>query len=195
MTPGVVELSVTNGCGSDAEQFIIVDGGDVPVLVALSGDTAICPGVPVDLSAEFDGATALRWSTGDSTDRITITQPGLYRVEATNDCGTVAEEVLILGSTCPVDPAEVYLPNTFTPDGDGVNDLFGAVTEDALEGFELLVFNRWGEQIWSANDQRSMWDGTYRAERCPDGIYATLLRYRGEGNTNVARRGHVTLLR
>jgi gliding motility-associated-like protein len=195
VTPGVVELSVTNGCGSDAEQFIIVDGGDVPVLVALSGDTAICPGVSVDLSAEFDGATALRWSTGDSTDRITITQPGLYRVEATNDCGTVAEEVLILESTCPVDPAEVYLPNTFTPDGDGVNDLFGVVTEDALEGFELLVFNRWGEQIWSANDQRSMWDGTYRAERCPDGIYATLLRYRGEGNTNVARRGHVTLLR
>lgn len=192
---GTVELSVTNACGADVEQFTIVDGGDLPVLLTLSGDTASCPGVPIDLWALFNGAAALRWSTGDSTERITVSEPGLYRVEATNACGTVAEEITVLASACPIDPVEVYLPNAFTPDGDGVNDVFGVITEDTLEAFELLIFNRWGERIWSANDQRSMWDGTYSGDRCPDGVYATLLRYRGEGDTSVLRRGHVTLLR
>ncbi|MGV3636103.1 MAG: gliding motility-associated C-terminal domain-containing protein, partial [Flavobacteriales bacterium] len=89
----------------------------------------------------------------------------------------------------------VYLPNSFTPNGDGVNDVFGARTEGSVAGFELQVFNRWGERIWSTEDPGSAWDGAYEGQLSPDGVYPTLLRYRADGGERVSRLGHVVLLR
>lgn len=88
----------------------------------------------------------------------------------------------------------VYLPNTFTPNGDGMNDYFGFEGGDYLS-FELLIFNRWGELIKTQTDIDDPWDGVYHGEKCQDGVYTWKLRVIDLEEVPHEYVGHVSLLR
>lgn len=97
-----------------------------------------------------------------------------------------------------LEDAAIYIPNTFSPDGDAFNNTFQAVGKNiSLKGFELTVFNRWGEIIFSSQDPNIGWNG-YVADRgpAPDGVYSYQLSYRflNQGKSEVIT-GHVHLLR
>ncbi len=94
-------------------------------------------------------------------------------------CKTEADTLLLL-EPCEVD---VWIPNSFTPNGDGINDRFHPVT--TLE-YQMLIFNRWGEQIFSGND----WDGNYLGEIVPDGVYSWQIVFKKK-----VIYGRVTLLK
>jgi gliding motility-associated-like protein len=66
-----------------------------------------------------------------------------------------------------------YVPNTFTPDGDGYNQTFKPVFTSGFDpyNYEMLIFNRWGEIIFETHDVTYGWDGTYALENCQDGVY------------------------
>ena len=66
-----------------------------------------------------------------------------------------------------------YIPNTFTPDGDGHNQTFKPVFTSGFDPFnyEMLIYNRWGEIIFETHDVTYGWDGTYALENCQDGVY------------------------
>jgi gliding motility-associated-like protein len=64
----------------------------------------------------------------------------------------------------------IYTPNSFTPNGDGVNDIFlpkGLFISD----YSLIIFNRWGEKLFESNDINQGWDGRFKGEICPMGVY------------------------
>ncbi|MCB0790069.1 MAG: gliding motility-associated C-terminal domain-containing protein, partial [Flavobacteriales bacterium] len=93
-----------------------------------------------------------------------------------------------------------YVPNSFTPDGDGVNDLFfmSSNIPDFLS-FELLVFDRWGEVIFDTEDPFEGWNGSYgNSGDTPvqDGVYVWKIRLQ-QRTTGAIREltGHVTLIR
>jgi len=91
-----------------------------------------------------------------------------------------------------------FIPNTFTPDGDGDNDFFfpqGLGIEN-IE-YELLVFDRWGEIVWRSSNTNGIWNGTKNnnGSICQDGVYIWKLTTKKQGNNNIERMGHVTLLR
>ena len=67
----------------------------------------------------------------------------------------------------------VYVPNTFTPDGDEYNNEFFPVISAGIseDGYALLIFNRWGELIFESHDLSIGWDGTYNGEIVQDGTY------------------------
>jgi gliding motility-associated-like protein len=97
-----------------------------------------------------------------------------------------------------LEDAAIYIPNTFSPDGDAFNNTFQAVGKNiSLKGFELTVFNRWGEIIFSSQDPNIGWNG-YVADRgaAPDGVYSYQLSYRflNQGKSEIIT-GHVHLLR
>ena len=80
----------------------------------------------------------------------------------------------------------VYIPNTFTPDGDGVNDLFKVIGSDLYnKDFIFTIFNRWGEIVFEGNSPDEGWDGTFRGKNCPIGTYVYQLVLKNEGETNV----------
>lgn len=91
----------------------------------------------------------------------------------------------------------VYLPNAFTPNGDGVNDLFGAVIRDLdPAGFSFRLFDRWGQVVFAALDPKDMWDGSKGGEVLPSGVYVWRLEARSRGSAErVVEYGHVTLIR
>jgi gliding motility-associated-like protein len=89
----------------------------------------------------------------------------------------------------------IYIPNTFTPDGNKYNNTFLPIIYDALE-YEITIFNRWGEEIFYSVDQKEAWDGTFKGKLCQDGLYTYKVRYKDyETNEMKTLLGHINLLR
>jgi gliding motility-associated-like protein len=89
----------------------------------------------------------------------------------------------------------IYIPNSFTPTNDGINDIFKPVGQN-LKEIDMYIFNRWGELIYEMHRLDEGWDGTYKGTPCQQEVYVWLLKYKFEGNNfNEELRGHVTLVR
>ena len=137
------------------------------------------------------------WSTGETTQTIQATDYGFYYVTVTTPLNCVYDEVLLIEEYCP---SALYVPNSFTPDGDGVNDLFFAMGHN-LSTVELSIFDRWGELVYTGKDAQAFWDGDMNGTPVQDGVYVWKVKYRyiddvegtvGPENESV---GHVTVVR
>ncbi len=96
----------------------------------------------------------------------------------------------------PCDPARIRVPNAFTPDGDGVNDVFQAVP---IEGSEVIsrltIYNRWGQKVYETTGPNASWDGTTFGEPAPSDVYVWLLEVLCDGEDKKFRKGDVTVMR
>jgi gliding motility-associated-like protein len=103
-----------------------------------------------------------------------------------------------LSTTVTVSDAPgLYVPNAFSPNGDGFNERFIPSAPDQGDRSVLRIFDRWGKELFTTNDPGSGWDGTAGGEPVPDGVYAYLLRTPDPcaPKQQVLLRGHVTVLR
>ncbi|MBL0045745.1 MAG: choice-of-anchor L domain-containing protein [Flavobacteriales bacterium] len=91
-------------------------------------------------------------------------------------------------------PGQLWFPNAFTPDGDGINETFGPATR-YVEKFEMSIFDRWGQPIYSTDAIDKPWDGTVNGGLATTGVY--VYKYKAEGHLfpSIENYGHVTLLR
>jgi len=98
-------------------------------------------------------------------------------------------------NTIEVQKAGVYIPNAFTPNGDGINDVF-EVFGTTLYSVSMKIFNRWGEKIFDSEDnQWATWDGTYKGVMQPPGVYVYYVTLVFLDGTTSTREGSVTLIR
>jgi gliding motility-associated-like protein len=88
----------------------------------------------------------------------------------------------------------LFVPNAFSPNGDGKNDVF-QVSGTYLAAFELKIFNRWGELLFESNSLQNSWDGTFRNKKCPMGVYYFQLKAKGLDGKKVEKTGNVSVLR
>jgi gliding motility-associated-like protein len=92
-----------------------------------------------------------------------------------------------------------WLPDSFTPDGDGKNDIFKPVTQRiSLKPYLLNVYTRWGQLIFSSSEPETGWDGTLNSGPCPGGLYTYFVQYKEdkiESSTVISQRGTVLLIR
>jgi gliding motility-associated-like protein len=88
---------------------------------------------------------------------------------------------------------EIYIPNTFTPNGDGKNEWFKAYG-NVIAGITMKVFNQWGELIFETKDLATGWDGTHKGKRQPPGVYYYVIRIRLTDGKEVIRKGSVNLV-
>jgi gliding motility-associated-like protein len=118
-----------------------------------------------------------------------------YTVVGTDSSGycsdTATVQVRISAGCAP----DVYLPNAFTPNGDGTNDLFGVIlTGDfALEYFR--IYSRWGQLVFETADPLQAWDGRFRSQEQPVGVYTFVVNGAAIGVEPVTISGNVTLIR
>lgn len=117
------------------------------------------------------------WSTDPplTDSRINYLTYGWYFVEVTDATGCAIKDTVYIhpGTCCE----NIYLPNAFTPNGDGQNDEWKAITTAALDIDLFAVYNRWGEQVWHTKNQRESWDGTRNGKTLETGTYFYTLRY------------------
>ncbi|MNY14593.1 hypothetical protein D3C86_1477780 [compost metagenome] len=119
-----------------------------------------------------------------------LIESGWYLIHAFNPCGEKWDSIYVNLQN----EQFFYLPNSFTPNGDSHNDRFEFKGENIVLR-DVQIFNRWGEAVFSENGSFTGWDGTYRGEICPDGIYAVSLIYEDCFGMPTEFNGHVNLLK
>lgn len=159
---------------------------------SLIPDTAVCKGTVLTLNPTVTGnQLQFLWQDG-STNRIyRAVQPGTYTVLVRNDCGTATASVNITEAMC-----KVFVPNAFTPNGDGLNDQFRISGGVNIEDFTLQIYNRWGMMIFESRNPRQGWDGTLNGVPQPPGLYVYRIRFvNPETKEEETRNGKLQLLR
>ena len=137
-------------------------------------DTTICNGAELKLAASGPSGSYL-WSTGASTETISVANEAMYWLQVSNDCGVAADTMNLSLFECSCD---VFLPAAFTPNKDQINDdYYIAVDCPKMIEFQFMVFNRLGELIYESASPQQRWDGTFKGQECPSGIYTYTLSY------------------
>lgn len=134
-------------------------------------DTTLCGGESLRLDAFSEDATYV-WTDFNSDSIRDITQSGFYKVTVTNKCGTASDSIRIeiLPFAC-----EIYIPNAFSPNGDGLNSTFFPL--GFFEFTSMEIYNRWGEQLFYTEEVGNGWDGTFDGNDAHTGVYFYVIRY------------------
>ncbi|HSN07813.1 MAG TPA: gliding motility-associated C-terminal domain-containing protein, partial [Hanamia sp.] len=121
-----------------------------------------------------------------------------YTVRAKNAGGCVAEDKVSVYVLC--NNANIFVPNTFTPNGDGVNDIFYPRGSGVFKILNLKVFNRWGEIVFeksnfNANDASAGWDGTFKGKQLSPDVFVYMLQVVCDNNSTLTFKGNIALIR
>jgi gliding motility-associated-like protein len=192
-TEGEYSVVVTEGFCTATDTVVVV----VAPIPASMEDVTTCPGLPVLVGPTFP-TTSILWSTGSEQDTIAVDMEGFYWFTALDDYGcTVVDsvEVRFLPST----EGEGFVPNVFTPNGDGMNDVF-QVDGLGLQDFSMQIYNRWGQILFETTNVQNGWNGgvdNQTSQRVPEGTYYYIITYKDLCATepDTKKVGHVTVLR
>ena len=161
----------------------------------LGPDQLICPGDTVTLSVNLTNVDIL-WSNGSDRPFIHILEPQPVSVEISDPFGCMYADstVVRLDEDCLVDG--IYLPNIFSPDGNGINDEWTIPKVSGVLNMELTVFDRWGNALYHQDGDFISWDGTTnRSTLAPPGVYVYMLSILTSNNNTILKSGTVTLMR
>ncbi len=170
---GTYTLLTTDNVCSRRDTFSV--GRNFTPTVALGNDTSLCFSEQVVLHAKHPLAETYLWSNNSTDTSITVTTPGLYTVAVGNFCGTVTDAIMIDFKDCA---DMIFVPNVFTPNGDGLNDELKAKAYFRIDSFELRIYNRWGQQIFVSPSLNIGWNGTMNNQKAPPGQYVWTLVYK-----------------
>jgi gliding motility-associated-like protein len=169
---GLYSVTVTSAFNCNGADSILLSYYPRPI-VFLGADTTVCEETPLLLRATALNADSVRWSDGSYGNTLSIRYGGEYIATGINKCGTGADTIDVKQIFC-----EIWLPNAFTPNGDGHNDKFRILGNIArMEGVSFGIFNRWGEQVFFTENPREGWDGIHKGIPAQMGTYVYLLEY------------------
>ncbi|MDZ7845321.1 MAG: gliding motility-associated C-terminal domain-containing protein [Owenweeksia sp.] len=188
---GTYWASARNSCGVFDDTIVVrVDHylDDSPI------DTLICRGdsAVLDISnRHYD----VRWADG-STDSVRwFAEAGTYMLTLFNRCGAFPKDFIVKQQLCD---CPLFIPNAFTPNDDKLNDSFEIAHKCDISRFELQIFNRWGEMVFSSDSPERSWDGNFNGRPAPMGAYHYSLVYAwkvyGVERTRESR-GRINLIR
>ena len=156
-------------------------------------------GLPVQFENASLNAWSYTWAFGDGNSSFlvnpshTYIQPGAYEITliATNQEGCIDS----ISKWIDIAPERyIYLPNSFTPDGDGLNEYFyGRFI--GLMSARFYIFNRWGEEVFFSDQLNFVWDASYEGAPVQDGTYTWYLIYEIEKGIYEDLSGHVNVIR
>ena len=162
-------------------------------------DTIICQtGKPITLSLNIPAQ--YKWSTGATSNAIEVKNAGIYSVTLTTPQCQLQFSTVVKTENCL---CNFYAPNSFSPNGDGVNDGFKPFVQCKLvsiKDYQLSIFNRFGNLVFTTNDPNAQWDGTYRGKDCDTGVFAWVVKYKVNSDRDVGidtfvESGDVTIVR
>ena len=164
------------------------DTADLKVIIANKAWTMDIAWEPSNLiysDPTLANVKANSWHKQEFTVTVTNSMHGLCPVDTT---------VGLLVTPIPCDDC-MWFPNAFTPNFDGHNDKFGAVTRCPVTHFNLNIYNRWGQLMFTGFYPEAHWDGTYNTDPMPLGTYFYSFSYQAVDGRTVTGKGDVTLIR
>ncbi|MDE7338806.1 MAG: gliding motility-associated C-terminal domain-containing protein, partial [Bacteroidales bacterium] len=156
-------------------------------------DTSICNRDSLLLQGPA-GADSYRWQDGSIERWFLVRSAGLYTLTVTDSGCANEKSVYVETEFC----SPIFFPSAFTPNGDGINDMFGPISlaeEGELE-YAFFIYNANGQMVFQSTDIRGSWDGTFKGQPCPAGIYTYRCKIIvAESGRDLSRIGTVHLIR
>lgn len=158
----------------------------------LPDDTTICSYEKLVINATQGFANYL-WSDNTTSTSITVEKAGVYSLEVTDDNNCVGKDsVTVLLKDCM---QGFYIPNAFTPNNDGLNDVFKPMIFGNVIHYSFVVYNRFGQKVFESTDLSRGWDGRFNNTDSPADIFVWTCSYQLAGGNVENEKGTVMLIR
>ena len=161
----------------------------------LGKDSTICQSEEIVISPNVYADFFIWTPIQSNASSVTISQAGTYTVTAIDSNGCAYTDSITFKDSCQT---VLYVPSCFTPNGDGINDVFFAKGNNVYS-FTLEIYNSWGNMIFFTNNIFSSWDGTLNGNNVIDDVYLWKIKYTEDGdNENGLQKekmGRVVLYR
>ena len=194
--PGHYKVIATDSCGNVSTDSINIKLSDTSLFIPATQticryDTVYIP-LPDDL-------TNITWqpTSGSILSNKTLLLYPLQNTAYSITAERLANCPMVRNTTVTVKlcPEIVFIPNSFTPNNDGLNDLFKATATKPLQSFRLTVFNRYGQKIFETGNPARGWDGNFKNSKQPSGGYVYQCSYRFSSGYQKNERGYFLLIR
>ena len=191
------------GCSSADTVVVIVDDLSLNLLAFADPGVIDFGGTSqLDVSGGGGAGTLYLWQPPEDLDFANIRNPVASPDSTTtftvavideNGCtGTAAVTVTV--ELPPCDDPYVFLPNAFTPNNDGINDVL-FVRGELIDEVRLEIYNRWGQLVFQTTDPAIGWDGTFKGQPAPQDVYGFILEVNCFGGEEYKKQGNVSLFR
>ncbi len=174
-----VQLIAGNTCASDTTQAeIIIDS--VNVVSSFFYNVDSCTNTIYFINASQNAQNFL-WTFGDGSSSNEMNPVhnynfnGSFNIVLIANSGVCSDTSDLILSLDELNDSPLFIPNCFTPNGDGKNDEFQVLVNGNCSDFSVNIFNRWGNLIFEG-DSESAWDGTSNNTKCPEGVYCYILK-------------------
>lgn len=195
----ILDVTTTKGCDAKDTQYLNVSQSPLPLQ---SHDTVLAAGVPYKLYANsgYDTTGSIYiWSPSTGLDDpfsaspiATNTEDITYKVQVSNQFGcSITDTVHIKYYKGP----DIYMPQAFTPNGDGTNDVLRPVPVGIQKLDYFRVFDRWGNTVYQTQTYLAGWDGNVAGKQASAGTYIYEVGGKDYNNKPVSKKGYVLLIR
>lgn len=169
--------------------------------ISAEPDLTVCKGGSE--SVNVSGANSYTWqpssglsATTGSSVTVSPTTTTTYTITGTTYGCSDVTEITVTVNDEEYDASNLLIPNCFTPNNDGINDIYKIPNAENSSEFEVLIFNRWGEQISRWTDTNGGWDGMLNGKIVPEGVYCYIIKAKSPCNNQLYDYvGTLTLLR
>jgi len=187
---GTYAVTVNAPCLTYEDEFSV---NYIPLIdLELGVDSFLCfNDITLVATSEFSD---YEWSNGSRDSMVIADQTGEYSVRVFNQC----EEALDTIQIFECERCDLYVPNAFSPNFDGVNDEFKPLSGCELMSYDLKIFDRWGSLIYQSTDPNEGWDGTFNGKNMPNDVFVWFAEYTVVENLiprSILSTGDVSILR
>lgn len=146
------------------------------------------------ISVKHNGISSVLWSNGSTQKSISVDKEGEYWVTTSDKyCGTKTDTINVKFKPCN---CEILIPNTFSPNEDGKNDFFAPVLSCEYSYYNLTIYDKWNNVVFSTNNPNTKWDGKYKGNPLPEDVYVYKLEtIEKNSDKKNSRTGKIALIR
>jgi gliding motility-associated-like protein len=197
-TTFTVEISNGLGCVWTLSHSVVVNDPSLGIFAKADPDLVV-PGAKTQLTTVENPNYTYKWSPAEGLSDVNIFNPiatptktTTYTVTVTDQFGcTATASVTVKVISCE---ESLFVPNAFSPNGDSKNDEF-RVRSNFITDIEIVVYNRWGQEMYKAKDAEAGWNGTFNGEKLGPDVFGYCVIYTCPDNTKHTKLGNVSIIK
>lgn len=197
---GTYWLQLSNSCGQTADTLSVAVDDRVPS-IHLVPELSWCHGDQFTLDVLQPFTAEYLWNTGDTTASLSVDAPGLFSVEVSTACSAAGGQTEVVNADdCNEEKPLFAIPNVFSPNGDGINDVFSLSFNlpASIQNVEATIYDRWGNVVYAYSGLSFAWDGYFDGQSVSPGVYVYVIhvKYTYSGETrNLLLQDGVTVVK
>lgn len=200
----VYYVIVTSGLGCEYTAKITVNKLPAPSAFIDATPLNFCEPTSIKLLTNNNPSYTVQWSPPEllndpniyNPTSIPISETTVFTVFLKDTLGCEGSASITVTHDCPIcDEPFIFVPNAFSPNGDGKNDVLYVRGESVIDGMDFVIYNRWGQEVFRSRDLATGWDGTFNGKQLSPDVYGYYLKARCFDGTIYTKQGNINLLR